>query len=93
MIVSWNYNIYNINIHSIHITCGCGGEDFFSQSKPRITHGGHAFPLRLSIIFQVDIAKKRLTAKAEAGLVSSLVLLRHLIPQLADKTLMDILKV
>ena len=44
MIVSWNYNIYNINIHSIHITCGCGAEDFFNQSKPRITHGGHVFP-------------------------------------------------
>ncbi|CAG2226311.1 WDR81 [Mytilus edulis] len=45
-----------------------------------------------SIVDIVYVAKKRLTNKAEAGLVSSLVLLRHSIPLLSDTRLMDILK-
>ncbi|KAJ8309436.1 hypothetical protein KUTeg_014310 [Tegillarca granosa] len=40
----------------------------------------------------VNLGQKRLTQRAESGLIGSLVLLRHVIPLLSDKTLMDILK-
>ncbi|KAK3093971.1 hypothetical protein FSP39_022380 [Pinctada imbricata] len=43
-------------------------------------------------IDMLNVARKRLTQRAEAGLVSALVLLRHILPLISDKTLMDILQ-
>ena len=36
---------------------------------------------------------RRLTVRAEAGLVAAIVLLRHIIPLLSDKTLYEMLNV
>lgn len=44
------------------------------------------------IIDLIHVAKKRLTGRAEAGLVAAVVLLRHIIPLLNDKTFLEILK-
>ncbi|XP_062604872.1 WD repeat-containing protein 81-like isoform X2 [Saccostrea cucullata] len=43
-------------------------------------------------IDMVTLAKKRLTQKGEAGLISALVLMRHVLPLISDKSLMDILQ-
>lgn len=40
----------------------------------------------------VTLAKKRLTQKGEAGLISALVLMRHVLPLISDTSLMDILQ-
>ena len=42
---------------------------------------------------QVLAATKRLNMRAEAGLISSIVMVTHLLPYLSDATLMDILQV
>ncbi|KAL4239028.1 WD repeat-containing protein 81 [Mactra antiquata] len=44
------------------------------------------------IIDLIHVARKRLTIRAEAGLVAAVVLLRHVIPLLSDKTFLDTLK-
>ncbi|XP_021379977.1 WD repeat-containing protein 81-like isoform X2 [Mizuhopecten yessoensis] len=43
------------------------------------------------IVDMVNTAKKRLTQKAESGVISALVLLRHILPLLSDESLMDVL--
>ncbi|XP_060555300.1 WD repeat-containing protein 81-like isoform X2 [Ruditapes philippinarum] len=43
------------------------------------------------IIDLIHVAMKRLTVRAEAGLVAAIVLLRHIIPLLSDKTFLDML--
>ncbi|XP_045187189.2 WD repeat-containing protein 81-like [Mercenaria mercenaria] len=44
------------------------------------------------IVDLIHVAKKRLTMRAEAGLLAAVVLLRHIIPLLTDKTFLDVLK-
>ncbi|XP_069116265.1 WD repeat-containing protein 81-like isoform X2 [Argopecten irradians] len=44
------------------------------------------------IVDMVNTAKKRLTQKAESGVISALVLLRHILPLLSDISLMDVLQ-
>ena len=50
----------------------------------------HYFPY-LSDLISMSAKKRRLHVRAEAGLVSSMVLLRHCLPLLGDQTLMDYL--
>ncbi|XP_056021929.1 WD repeat-containing protein 81-like isoform X3 [Ostrea edulis] len=45
-----------------------------------------------STVDMVALAKKRLTQKGEAGLISALVLMRNLLPLLSDSSLMDTLQ-
>ena len=49
--------------------------------------------LKKPTMFQMRTAKKRLTQKAEAGVIGALVLLRHMLPLISDSNLMDILQV
>jgi len=44
-------------------------------------------------MFQIHVARKRQSVRTEAGLVAAVVLLRHIVPLLSDRTFYDILQV
>jgi len=47
----------------------------------------------ISCVSQVKAGEKKLNLRAEAGLVSCVKLLIHVVPYISDTTLMDILQV
>ncbi|KAL5008764.1 hypothetical protein ScPMuIL_014345 [Solemya velum] len=59
-----------------------------------VLYGEHTILLQYipSIIDIVSVAKRRLTQRAEAGLLGSIVLLKSIIPMISEKTLMEILQ-